>query len=114
MKGDKFDDGKPQPRLLPPVPVMAIVGVLTFGAAKYSVDNWQEVPNAVDRYTDALLRHVFAWMGGERVDQESKLHHLAHAGCCVLFLLWFELKEDQPASSPPGSNQENKEGAHYA
>jgi len=92
--GTKLDSGKPQPRLLPIGPLRSIVDVLTFGAAKYSPDNWQHVPCARERYTDALLRHVFAWMDGEAHDEESGLHHLAHAGCCLLFLLWFE--QDTP------------------
>ena len=56
------------------------------------VDNWQLVPDATRRYTDALMRHVEAWREGERLDPESKLPHLAHAICCALFLIWFEEK----------------------
>ena len=95
MKGEKLDQGKRQPRLMPIGPLLAIVDVLTFGAKKYAPDNWKHVPDATERYTDALLRHVFAWMDGERLDPESGLHHLGHAGCCVLFLLWLELEGDQ-------------------
>ncbi len=91
--GIKFDHNKPQPRLLPMLGLGAVIDVLTFGAKKYAPDNWQIVPKARERYTDALLRHVFAWMAGETNDPESGLHHLAHAGCCVLFLLHFELGE---------------------
>ena len=39
-----------------------------------------------------MLRHIFAWASGERVDAESGLSHLAHAGANVLFLLTYELK----------------------
>lgn len=88
--GIKYDADKPQPRLLPFGPLNQIVDVLTYGARKYAPDNWKIVPNARERYQDALLRHVFAWLDGERVDPESGLHHLAHAGCNILFLLWFE------------------------
>lgn len=89
--GMKFDLGKPLPRLLPVGPLMAIVDVLTYGATKYAPDNWKHVDDARDRYADALLRHVLAWLGGESHDAESGLRHLAHAGCCILFLLHFEL-----------------------
>lgn len=91
--GVKYDSGKPRPSLLPAGPLMQVAEVLTFGSQKYADDNWQQVPGAGGprgRYADALLRHVLAWLGGERNDPESGLHHLAHAGCCVLFLLWFE------------------------
>lgn len=94
MLGTKLDHGKPMPRLLPPRSLLAIADVLTFGAAKYAVDNWKWVEDAHERYTDALFRHLYAWQDGERNDPESGLHHLAHAGCCLLFLLWFELRTD--------------------
>jgi hypothetical protein len=35
----------------------------------------------------ALLRHLFAWWRGEELDPESGLSHLAHAGCCLMFLM---------------------------
>ena len=92
MTGRKDDDGKPQYRLLPTRSLAAIVDVLTFGAQKYTPDNWRKVPDAQTRYTDAMLRHIFAWLDGEATDAESGYHHLAHAGCCLLFLLHFELE----------------------
>ena len=36
---------------------------------------------------DALQRHLSSWWGGEDKDPETNLSHLAHAGCCLLFLL---------------------------
>jgi len=33
------------------------------------------------------LRHLTAWWAGEDLDPESGLHHLAHAACCLMFLL---------------------------
>jgi hypothetical protein len=89
--GRKDDQGKPQYRLLPTRGLAAIVDVLTFGAVKYAPDNWQRVDNASARYEDAMLRHLFAWKAGETNDPESGLPHLAHAGCCLLFLMHFEL-----------------------
>ena len=74
--------------LLPWRAVQQIVSVLEFGAAKYGADNWQRVPEARQRYFDAAMRHLLAWWDGERLDAESGLPHLAHAGCCILFLLW--------------------------
>lgn len=88
QEGKKSDDGKPRLSLLPWRAVQQIVAVLEFGAAKYGADNWQHVPNARQRYFDAAMRHLLAWWDGERLDAESGLPHLAHAGCCILFLLW--------------------------
>ena len=42
------------------------------------------------RLFGALLRHVFASLRGEDKDSESGLSHMAHAGCCVLFILFAE------------------------
>lgn len=59
----------------------------TFGANKYTDNGWQSVPNGVERYKDALMRHLFAWLSGEEYDQESGYRHLAHAGWNCLALL---------------------------
>ncbi len=88
--GIKHDSGKPRWSLLPLGTVAQVVRVLEFGAAKYALDNWKTVPDARTRYFDALMRHVHAWWAGERNDPETGCHHLAHAGCCVLFLLWLD------------------------
>jgi hypothetical protein len=86
--GEKFDTNKDRWDLLPWGAVRQIVKVLTYGAKKYDDHNWQLVENMEQRYFAALLRHVVAWFGGEQNDPESGLPHLAHAGCCILFLLW--------------------------
>jgi hypothetical protein len=85
--GRKFDGGKLEYGLLPPKALQDIVEVLTFGAQKYERDNWKCVPDAKRRYFDALQRHLWAWKNGEQIDVESGLHHLAHAGCCLMFLM---------------------------
>lgn len=92
--GVKADNGKLRWTLLPWKPLSEIVEVLMFGANKYpSADNWKHV--APERYKDALLRHITSWLDGERSDKESGKHHLAHAGCCLLFLLWFDLTKEE-------------------
>ena len=85
--GRKFDGTKPQYTLLPVGPLLAVVEVLTYGAAKYSPDNWKHVPDGRRRYLDATFRHIEAWRGGEQFDDESGMHHLAHAICCLFFLM---------------------------
>jgi len=87
MEGRKDDNGKPQWHLLPFKSVEKIVEVLTFGAMKYSANNWCGVPDAKNRYFSAMLRHITAWQKGEKNDDESGMSHLAHAGCCLLFLM---------------------------
>jgi hypothetical protein len=92
MRGDdkKKDHGKPMWDLLPYKQVSDIVDILTFGASKYGPNQWQEVDNARYRYFAAMMRHLTAWWEGESVDDESGKSHLAHAGCCLLFLMWFD------------------------
>lgn len=91
-EGRKDDAGKRRYSLIPLRALNAIVDVLGFGAAKYGVDNWQKVPEARQRYYDAAQRHLTAWWAGEKNDPESGQPHLAHVGCCVLFLIWFDGK----------------------
>jgi hypothetical protein len=84
--GRKFDGGKLQYGLLPPLALKATVEILTFGAEKYEPDNWKHVPDSKRRYFDAMQRHLWAWKEGEQNDSESGKNHLAHALCCLMFL----------------------------
>jgi len=92
MSGRKFDHEKLRYDLLDPFFEEEIVKVLTHGAKKYSDNNWKHVERFEDRYYAALRRHIAAWRKGEKIDPESKLSHLAHAGCNIFFLLWNDLK----------------------
>jgi hypothetical protein len=89
-EGQKHDEGKPRWDLLPYGPLADVVAVLTHGAKKYADDNWQKVPGAKRRYFRAGMGHLIAWWSGEKHDTESGLPHLAHAVCCLLFLLWYD------------------------
>ena len=39
------------------------------------------------------MRHISAWLGNETNDPDSGLPHLAHAVCCLLYLIWFDSQE---------------------
>lgn len=90
--GRKFDAGKLDYTLVPFEAVEEIIKVLMFGAQKYDRNNWKLVDNAQQRYLAAAFRHLAAYNKGEPVDSETGLSHLAHAGCCLLFLLALENK----------------------
>jgi hypothetical protein len=94
VKGLKHDDGKPRWSLMPLIAVEEVVHVLTHGSAKYSDNNWKRVKPFKDRYFSACMRHLTAWQAGERKDPETGRSHLAHAICCLIFLLWKELKNE--------------------
>lgn len=61
-------------------------GALGYGARKYSPDNWKHV-EPKSRYLGAGMRHLVAHSAGELHDEESGFMHLAHAACCLLFVL---------------------------
>lgn len=86
-EGVKADAGKAPWDLMPFAALAEVVKVLEFGAKKYAPDNWRKVPEAHKRYLAACFRHLCARGLGEKLDPESGLPHLAHAACCVLFLL---------------------------
>jgi len=92
-EGVKYDSGKPRMDLLRLEVEKEIAKVLTFGAEKYSENGWQTVPNAEKRYFAALLRHLTAYQLGEEYDEESGLSHLSHAGCCLHFMIYFDLQK---------------------
>lgn len=91
LTGQKHDQEKPRTDLLPTAPLLKIAEVLGFGAKKYDAHNWRGGIE-YSRLLGAALRHLLAFNDGEDIDPESGLSHLAHLGCCVLFLLEQEAK----------------------
>lgn len=86
-EGRKYDTGKPDYTLLPWDAVEDVVRVLDYGAKKYARDNWRYVDDAETRYLAAAFRHLAAYARGENRDPETDQPHLAHAACCLLFIL---------------------------
>jgi len=85
----KADADKVRTDLLPVGPMLAIAEVLTFGAQKYADHNWRK-GFKWSRLLGAAMRHLFSFLRGEDKDPETGLSHLAHLGCCVMFLLEHE------------------------
>ena len=92
LVGRKFDGDKNRWELLPWREVEQIVEILTIGARKYEDHNWQKV-RPVSRYIGAAFRHFTSWVKGEKLDPETGKSHLAHAVCCLLFLMWHDNEE---------------------
>lgn len=88
----KHDANKIPVELLPSQALEEIAKVLAFGAKKYDSWNWAKGFKWT-RLIGAAIRHLYAFQRGEDKDPESGLSHLAHAGCCVLFLLQHELSK---------------------
>lgn len=100
----KYDEDKVPLELLAPTALTEIAKVLQFGAKKYSAHNWRKGMKW-SRLLGASLRHLFAYIRGEDKDPETGLSHLAHLGCCVMFLLEYQLlglgTDDRYGSQPP-------------
>lgn len=90
--GKKYDSKKNPVHLLPPDALWEISKVLGFGAQKYSEWNWYK-GITFSRLFAAAMRHLWQWWRRKDYDAESHIRHLAHAGCCVLFLLQEVLEE---------------------
>jgi hypothetical protein len=99
--GVKYDQGKLPYHLLPPDAVEEVLKVLDYGAKKYRERNW-EAGMKWSRCFSALMRHMWAYWKGEDLDKETGISHLAHAGCCILFLLSYHLRKVGEDDRPKG------------
>ncbi len=136
--GKKNDDGKAPWHLAPWDAFLEIVWILAFGAKKYAERNWEE-GIVFSRLYSALQRHLTAWwQDGEDNDPETGKSHLAHAGCCLVFMLAFvvrgrtdldnrphvlrlarekqkyEADEKERAGFTPGYTEEDEKAARFA
>lgn len=94
MSGRKDDAAKLRYDLMPWEALEEEVAVLTFGAAKYTANNWQQLPDGINRYFAAAMRHLIAYRLGKKLDKESGLSHLSHARCCIAFIYWLEKQQE--------------------
>jgi hypothetical protein len=65
--------------LLPWESIAEEAEVYAYGAKKYEAHSWRKAENALQVYTDAMFRHLAAYLRGEERDPESGLRHVAHA-----------------------------------
>jgi hypothetical protein len=110
-EGTKFDTNKCRIELFPGDALFAISQVLTFGAIKYDDRNWEK-GMSWSRIFGALMRHLWAWQMGRvptkssflfgDLDTETGMSHLWHAGCCIVFLIAYEMRgvgaDDRPGT----------------
>lgn len=95
--GMKYDNGK----LLAAIPfqdfpraLKAVAEISTYGAKKYVRSSWKSVPDARERYEDALHRHFLEYHihGRYSIDEESGLLHWSHLAWNVLAILELDLE----------------------
>ena len=92
MDGIKPEDTKPKYDLLPPDALDEVVKALTFGAEKHAPKGWER-GTRWGKYFSSAMHHAWAFWRGETEDEESGLHPLAHAICCLLFLLAYDMRK---------------------
>jgi hypothetical protein len=87
--GARFNKGKIRYELIPTYALEELAKVYTYGAEKYDQYNWRKGLSWLNTL-GSLLRHVYAWKKGEKIDSESNCHHLAMAAWNCFTLMSFE------------------------
>lgn len=65
----------------------------TYGANKYTPNGWVSVPDGVNRYTDAMYRHLLSEASGVECDGDTNLLHAAHTAWNALARLDLMMRE---------------------
>lgn len=99
-EGLKYDAGKP--RLAEMFidfqdSMVELSKVWAFGANKYDKANWKLVDDALNRYTNAMLRHLIA-EEQSALDDESHMLHAAHVAWNALVRLHFVIENEKHKS----------------
>jgi hypothetical protein len=80
----KKNEGKYKPSLVYTSLLKEISSVREYGIEKYgSGEDW--LTTEPIKHLEACIRHVRAFMDKEHFDQESGIHHLAHAASNLMF-----------------------------
>lgn len=88
-KNDRLDD-KLRWELLPMSEIEDIVKLYHRGAKKYKPDSWKQLNDGFNRYRAALMRHMMAYLNGERYDKETGANHLTAVAWNAIAMLWFD------------------------
>lgn len=97
--GSKLDAGKAPilrgvlhyfPRAL-----ASVAEVSAYGANKYTWGGWESVPDGINRYGDALGRHVVGEKIDGPIDRETNLMHAAQAAWNALARLELILRQHE-------------------
>lgn len=96
MSGLRYDAGKNRLDLLS-IPALWEIGrVYTEGAKKYEDRNWEKGLK-YSSTLGCLMRHLFKWIAGHKMDEELPVHHMALVAWNAITLLHMELLPDQYA-----------------
>lgn len=90
--GFKNDKGKLRLDLFSPFFIEAISEVQTWVVERgeYPERNWENGMHW-SRLFGAIMRHLWRWWMGEEFDRKTELPHLWHAGCCIMYLVHYDI-----------------------
>lgn len=95
-----YGRSKPSLALFPSAALIECAGVFQSGADKYGLANWRKDPVEAMTYANAAMRHLYKWIDGQALDEESGCHELAHAIACLAIVIDAEavmkLIDDRP------------------
>ena len=86
----RYNNGKTRYGLIPDYALNEMAKVMTYGAKKYSADNWRKGLSFTS-CLDSLERHIAKFKIGQDYDEETGLHHLAHAMANCSFIMEYSL-----------------------
>lgn len=90
-QGLRYDAGKNRLDLIPPEWTWELGRVCTSGTKKYEARNW-ELGMDWSKVIGPLKRHLNRFERGERIDEETKNHHLALVAWNALALMSYDLR----------------------
>jgi hypothetical protein len=76
----------------------AVAAISAFGASKYTWRGWESVPDGINRYSDALARHLVKQRIEGDNDADSGMLHAAHAAWNALARLELILRQQETAN----------------
>lgn len=83
-----------------PRALMAVSQVSLVGAKKYAWKGWEKVPDGINRYSDALGRHLLAESIDGPIDEDTQLLHASQVAWNALARLELILRESDDCEMP--------------
>ena len=83
--GSRYNTGKLKWSYIHWPSMEELVKVMEHGATKYGPNNWKK-GLYITEVSESLLRHLFAFLEGEDIDEESGESHWGHILCNAMFL----------------------------
>jgi len=86
--GARFSEGKVRHDLIPPWALDELAKVYSYGCLKYDDENYLKGLRWKKDVVGPILRHLWKWIRGQKIDKESGCHSLAMAvwGCFTLMV----------------------------